>query len=348
MKGGMTAFLQSPHCSLYRHLSLQLIVLMITLNVFWYEPLGGISWIHRFWGWFFYYGAMNVAIYTNLYVLIPRYLLTNRLKSYVLSVIGLNLIVLLLVTVTQGLLFGMAPSDRNPDEFTLIINGFSGGLTMGFVIAGSTALSLFRYWLSHSLRIGELEASTLETELKYLKNQINPHFLFNMLNNANVLIKRNPVEASEVLFKLEDLLRYQINESSHERVLLVSDIHFLNDYLNLEKIRRDHFQFKMVQKGNLESIRIQPLLFIPFVENAVKHSFDSEHPSSVLVSFGVEENRLNFRCENTKPAVSLERKVGGIGLTNIQRRLELLYPGSYELQQRETENQYIVNLTITI
>ena len=97
----------------------------------------------------------------------------------------------------------------------------------------SAAISLFMHWLRYNLRIDELESMTLQSELKFLKNQINPHFHFNMLNNANVLIKRNPEEASKVLFKLEDLLRYQINDSSRERVSLASDIRFLNDYLNL-------------------------------------------------------------------------------------------------------------------
>lgn len=159
-----------------------------------------------------------------------------------------------------------------------------------------------------------------------------------MLNNANVLIKRNPEEASKVLFKLEDLLRYQINDSSRERVSLASDIRFLNDYLNLEKIRRDNFQFTMEEHGETDSIWVQPLLFIPFVENAVKHSFDSEHPSYVHVSFKVDNDRLEFRCENSTPEVAVSKgKVGGIGLVNIQRRLGLLYPGRYELKQIENE-----------
>ena len=104
----------------------------------------------------------------------------------------------------------------------------------------------------------------------------------------------------------------------------------------------------MDQEGDIDSIWIQPLLFIPFVENAVKHSFDSVHPSSVHFSFKVEENRLEFRCENTMPAVAVSNKVGGIGLANIQRRLGLLYPDRYELKQIENENRYMVTLCITL
>ena len=100
---------------------------------------------------------------------------------------------------------------------------------------------------------------------------------------------------------------------------------------------------------NNDSIWIQPLLFIPFVENAVKHSFDSEHSSYVHVFFKVDAHRLDFRCENSKPAVAVQQgKVGGIGLANIQRRLGLLYPEHYKLEQREDENLYSVILSITL
>ena len=344
----VTVFLLSPHCRIYRHILLQVAVLLITINVFWYEPLQVVSLLKRFGGCLVYFLSMNAVIYTNLYVLVPSFLLKNRLGGYVLAAIVTNLVVIFFLSVTQGMLFEVILPVRNPDGFATFINTFSGILTMGFVTAGSAAISLFTHWLRHNLRIDQLESTTLQSELKFLKSQINPHFLFNMLNNANVLIKRNPEEASKVLFKLEDLLRYQINDSSRERVALASDIRFLNDYLNLEKIRRDHFQFTMEQEGDIDSIWIQPLLFIPFVENAVKHSFDSEHPSYVHLSFKVEENRLEFRCENTMPAVAVSNKVGGIGLANIQRRLGLLYPDRYELEQIVNENRYMVTFCITL
>ena len=281
--------------------------------------------------------------------MVPRFLLKNRLGSYVLTAVITIVVVIVFLSVTQGLLFEMILPGRDPDGFATFINTFSGILTIGFVTAGSAAISLFTHWLRYNLRIDELESTTLQSELKFLKNQINPHFLFNMLNNANVLIKRNPEEASKVLFKLEDLLRYQINDSSRERVSLASDIRFLNDYLNLEKIRRDQFLFTMREEGETDSIWIQPLLFIPFVENAVKHSFDSEHSSYVHLFFKIDNNRLEFRCENSTPTVAVsDGKVGGIGLANIRRRLGLLYPGRYELEQKESENQYTVILSITL
>lgn len=345
----INSFLLSPYCRIHRHLLLQSAVLLITINVFWYEPLQIVSFGKRLAGCLVYFLSMDAVIYANLYLLVPRFLLKNRFGSYIGAAIVTNLVVITFLSITQGALFEVILPVRNPDGFATFINAFSGILTLGFVTAGSAAISLFTHWLRYNLRIDELESTTLQSELTFLKNQINPHFLFNMLNNANVLIKRNPEEASKVLFKLEDLLRYQINDSSRERVSLASDIRFLNDYLNLEKIRRDNFRFTMEQKGDVESIWIQPLLFIPFVENAVKHSFDSEHPSSVRISFKVDDNRLEFHCENSKPSVAVSKgKVGGIGLANIQRRLGLLYPDRYQLELKEDETRYSVILSITL
>ena len=245
----VTAFLLSPRYRIYRHLLLQLVVVLITINVLWYEPLQTVSFGRRLGGCLAYFASMNMVIYINLYVLVPYFLLKNRWGSYVLMAVITNIAVITFLSVTQGLLFEVILPGKDPNGFATFINAFSGILTIGFVMAGSAAISLFMHWLRYNLRIDELESTTLQSELKFLKNQINPHFLFNMLNNANVLIKRNPEEASKVLFKLEDLLRYQINDSSRERVSLASDIRFLNDYLNLEKIRRDNFQFTMEEHG---------------------------------------------------------------------------------------------------
>ncbi len=196
----VTAFLLSPHCRIYRHILLQVAVLLITINVFWYEPLQVVSLLKRFGGCLVYFLSMNAVIYTNLYVLVPSFLLKNRLGGYVLAAIVTNLVVILFLSVTQGMLLKLFCLSGIPMDLPLSSTPFSGILTMGFVTAGSAAISLFTHWLRHNLRIDQLESTTLQSELKFLKSQINPHFLFNMLNNANVLIKRNPEEASKVLF----------------------------------------------------------------------------------------------------------------------------------------------------
>ena len=160
-----------------------------------------------------------------------------------------------------------------------------------------------------------------------------------------MLIKKNPEEASRVLFKLEDMLRYQINDSAKEQVLLSSEIHFLNDFLNLEKVRRDKFEYVISKEGDISEVWLPPLLFIPFVENAVKHNVDSENSSYVYLGFKVWDKQLEFQCINSKPKIALQKnEVGGLGLKNIKRRLELLFPEHYTLEIEESEISYTVYL----
>lgn len=343
-------FLLHPGYRQGRHGLLQLVIFLITINVFWYDPLDGTSFLQRFGGWMVYWGTIEMIVYTNIYLLVPRFLLKNRLLLYLITVLGVITLCLALVVIGQGFLYTVVvPSQQEMGTLGMWLNAFSGVFTFGFVAAGTSAILLFRHWIRYNQRIDELQSMTLQSELQYLRNQINPHFLFNMLNNANVLIRKNPAEASQVLFKLEDLLRYQINDSSLEHISLASDIRFLNDYLNLEKIRRDKFTYILAKEGEIDSVQLPPLLFIPFVENAVKHSFDSENPSFIHLSFVIRDERLEFRCENSKPPIAMGNSgVGGIGLTNIRRRLELLYPGGHRLEMNDLERIFTVNLHLDL
>lgn len=202
--------------------------------------------------------------------------------------------------------------------------------------------------MADKLLIYELEQSKTSAELEQLKNQINPHFLFNMLNNANVLTKKDPEKASQVLMKLSDLLRYQLYDSARDKVLLTSDIHFLEDFLNLEKVRRDSFDFLISKEGDLSGVQIPPLLFISFVENAVKHNNDATKPSYVHLYFDLRAGRLFFKCINSKPMLKSIGNTGGLGLTNIKRRLELLYPATHSLIIDEDPEKYCVTLTLIL
>jgi len=307
-------------------------------------------------GWFYAYltslSMFMLPTYINQFILIPRLLVKNKLSFYIVALFLVIIIGLLMYAPAVQYLYqkyGVVTEifvNENAYSFPNVLYAI---VIIGMITMGTTSIELFRRWMIYDRQITELEKTSMQSELQQLKNQINPHFLFNMLNNANILVKEDPDEASRLLTKLDDMLRYQLNDSARQEVFLSADIHFLTGFLELEKIRRDHFQFTMEQEGDIDSIWIQPLLFIPFVENAVKHSFDSEHPSYVHVSFKVDNDRLEFRCENSTPEVAVSKgKVGGIGLVNIQRRLGLLYPGRYELKQIENENKYTVILSITL
>jgi LytS/YehU family sensor histidine kinase len=224
----------------------------------------------------------------------------------------------------------------------------SSALTLGFFIAGISALLFFKYRIEQSRHIDDLKLATMQSELKYLKSQINPHFLFNMLNNASIMVHEDAAIASHILAKLNDLLRYQINGSAGDSVRLDADISFLNDFLELEKIRRDAFDCTISKTGDTAAIQVPPLLFIPFVENAVKHSSDSERRSYVHVEFNVKEGCLSFVCKNSKPANPIRKADGGLGLKNIRRRLDLLFGDDYSLELQDVETSYTVNLQFKI
>lgn len=341
-------FLIASRYRAYRHLLLQLVIIVMTIGIF-TDPSGSFTFtLNRLYAWIGYNLVINVSTYFNLFVLAPRFLMKGKLLNYILSVLGLIFFAIVITFLLQKRYYDLAMIFNNT-IFSMLLNMFSSTITVGLIIFGGSTLLLFRYWIRNNQRIDELSSSTLQSELQYLKKQINPHFLFNMLNNANVLIKKNPDEASRVLFKLEDLLRYQINDSAKEKVLLTSEIHFLNDFLNLEKIRRDKFEYTLLEEGDIERVELSSLLFIPFVENAVKHNLDSENKSYVYLSFKVRNGQLEFRCENSKPAIVMERnEVGGIGLKNIKRRLELLFPDNHTLDIEENEKNYTVILHLTL
>ena len=285
-----------------------------------------------------------IMSYVNMYYLVPKFLFKNNYLAYGTSVLA----VIALVALTHDI-FAVAFEPKllphQNDDINLISFSF---VTLVLVIA-SAAVKLFQRWVLDSQLINELEQANMLAELDQLKNQINPHFLFNMLNNANVLTKKDPDKASQVLMKLSDLLRYQLYDSARDKVLLTSDIHFLEDFLNLEKIRRDNFDFVISKEGDLNGVQIPPLLFISFVENAVKHNNDSAKSSYVDVYFNIVDDTLFFKCINSKPTMkAVSTKSGGLGLANVKRRLELLFPSLHHLNIEDSPETYCVTLTLTL
>lgn len=293
------------------------------------------------------FALLIFLFYSNMYWLVPRFLLHGKYLYYGLGIAVYIAIALLLIRIFQI---------RSEDYFTGINegDGYKPEMIIRFLfillvlVGATTAIKLFQRWISDARRINELERITMQAELEQLKNQINPHFLFNMLNNANVLTQRDPQKASQVLMKLSDFLRYQIYDCARPQVLLTADIHFLTDFLNLEKIRRDNFEFIISKEGQLTGVQIAPLLFITFVENAVKHNMDASSGSYVNLYFEVKNNELLFKCVNSKPLIASKKAVGGLGLENVKRRLQLLYPLTHQLDIDDQTDTFTVTLKITL
>jgi len=281
--------------------------------------------------------------YSNMYFFVPKFLFKKKYLSY-----GLYMFVAIIISslIYQTASYYFKPNLLPHEEDS--VNFFTFSFIIMVLIVASAAVKLFQQWISDAQLIHDLELAKTNAELEQLKNQINPHFLFNMLNNANVLVEDDPKKASQVLIKLSDLLRYQLYDSSREKVFLTSDIHFLEDFLDLEKVRRDNFNVMISKEGDLSGVQIPPMLFISFVENAVKHNNDSAKSSYVNLFFDVKNDELFFRCVNSKPILKAVNKAGGLGLANIKRRLELLYPSSYVLKIEDNPETYSVTLTLKL
>ncbi|HCO68962.1 MAG TPA: histidine kinase [Dysgonomonas sp.] len=338
--------LKSKIIKAFGHIALLAVITILTVEMTYNDNAGFSRYEYSsLLGWIVYFVAIASVIYINMFVLVPRFLLKGKLTHYLLF-IGLCVIISLFLIVVAQNLFFIFPTDDNTN--TTVINIAGNIISIGLVIISTSIFSLFHGWKEYNQRKNELEASTVEAELKQLKSQINPHFLFNTINNANIKVENDPESAYSIITKLEDLLRYQLTDTPNEKICLTNDIAFLSDYLELEKTRRNRFIYSIKTDDSLSNIEVPPMLFIPFVENAVKHSLTTKGESIITISFSKEENCLHFLCENTKPAMPVKQKTGGLGLKNIKRRLDLLYGSAYRLDIIDLEEKYIVNLYLKI
>lgn len=287
-------------------------------------------------------------LYLLLQVLIPQLLFKQRVVLFSLSFFLLIVIIYLFVWFLD-FYFLVAIDDRNNIvHIQLSLMHFvQVGAVCTVLLSSVAGLKVFKKWIIDLQRMADLQAFTLKTELEQLKSQVNPHFLFNTLNNLHVLTQTDPQKASQVILGLSDLLRYQLYDSAREKILLSKDISFMYNLLALEKLRKDDFMYEVHTEGKTDGISLPPFLFIPFVENAIKHGSSAAGGSYLTLHFKVTDDQLYFYSENSKP-VTRKKGIGGIGLKNIQRRLKLLYPDKHILSVREDEHKYIVNLTLPI
>lgn len=218
-----------------------------------------------------------------------------------------------------------------------------------FYMAFSLALFLSKEWYFQRERVRQLEVEKLNTELEYLKSQINPHFLFNSLNTIFFQIDKTNHAARTTLTKFSDMLRFQLYECNGHVMVLEREIHYLRNYVDLQRLRRDEkYQIDFKTAGDSREFTMAPLLLMPLVENAFKYlSHFPEGGNRVTISITNDDQSMEARISNTKEIRITERKeVGGIGLKNLRRRLELQYPGRHELEIVDGKTEYEVILRI--
>lgn len=220
-----------------------------------------------------------------------------------------------------------------------------------FFLFNSIILGVIGTLIVNTIKKGELEKQAINTELVYLKSQINPHFLFNTLNNIHTLVYMQAPAAPDAVMRLSSLMRYMLYESNAIAVPLSRELSYLKDYIGLQQLRykaNDVVDFRV--EGNIDSCEVPPLLLIPLLENTYKHSPANLENGSIKVYVSVNDNLLLFSFQNPigNKIDNLLEEPGGIGLTNVQKRLHLLYPDRHMLNIDKTDTQFRVDLTIKV
>jgi len=224
--------------------------------------------------------------------------------------------------------------------------------TIGYtslVLLAATCLYIARLFFKNQHRVITLETEKLKLELNLLKSQVQPHFFFNTLNNLYSLSIQTSPLAPKMITDLSQIMRYVLYETRHDKVSLRQEVNFIKSYINLENLRHDQSVIDFSIQGNIESTIIEPLLFLPLIENTFKHALHNNIPEkSVKLILSVDNDELIFQTTNPKPLLSSTKDevYTGIGLTNVQKRLQLLYPGQHELVIHEEDGNFTVTLII--
>ncbi len=292
---------------------------------------------------------LALMIYIACYLLIPKLLYKRK---YVLF--GM-VFILMIITSSISKMYILSYVIDSP-----ILRSLSGNLKARiydniiphfFLVTSGAAIKLMIDYMRMQQNMVEMAKEKAEAELNFLKSQINPHFLFNSLNSVYFLIEKNNVEARGALHKFSGMLRYQLYEMNGDRIPIEKEIHYLKDYVDLQKLRRDeNYAVEFNCSPNVKEFSIEPLLLVPFVENAFKHiSHHKDQLNFIKLEMGMNNGTFHFTLENSKDAVEKTTdKHAGIGLNNVQRRLALLYPEKHQLKITNEMNTFNVDLIIKI
>ncbi|MCF6358486.1 MAG: histidine kinase [Draconibacterium sp.] len=293
------------------------------------------------------------------YYLIPRFLFTQKYSKFILFsfyTFVISIWLELLISLSVFVFFGNYQVYKmDPSSFDAVLL-FVG---LYFIILVATAIKLVRHSFQMQKRNRELDNLKLvtelklkEAELKLLKAQIHPHFLFNTLNNLYGLTLEKSDDAPNLVLRLSEILDYILYRCNEKRVSLSEEINNLNNYIEIEKIRySDKLKLEVNFPSNTNNLNIAPLILLPFVENAFKHGV-SNFPgvAKVKSKISLTENNLIFNIENTKnPNIDKEKNYSkGIGLRNVKKRLDLMYPEKYFLVINDKTETFSVNLILQL
>ena len=294
---------------------------------------------------------LAMMVYITNYILIPGLLYKKNYAAFVTLFLILVFLSSWLKMYLEGQLMGV------PRSFSLSHNlkvrVYDNMIPHLLLVSTGAAFKLLVDYARAQRRMGEMARENAEAELNFLKSQINPHFVFNSLNAVYFLIDKQNSIARDTLHKFSDMLRYQLYECNGDRIAIEKELAYLNDYIDLQKLRRDeNCRVSFTHFDNISGFSIAPLLLIPFVENAFKHlSNYSDKENAVTIRLEQKGQFLLFSVTNTTEPGKRQTELlqqGGIGLKNVQRRLELLYPGKHKLTIEPANNIFTIHLQIEI
>jgi LytS/YehU family sensor histidine kinase len=297
------------------------------------------------------YAIVSFLIYIsafsiNIIFILPRFVrirkVINLLASWFLMILIYTVISILLHRVFH--LFERGGKLGLEVVNTFLVNFFWVSIFLGV----STAYQSIIDWFKNERIKQQLENQNLKTELAFLKSQINPHFLFNTLNNIYILAYKQSDQTSEAILKLSEMMRYMLYESSNDLVFVQKEIDIIRQLISLQQLRtKESLCFEFQTMGIEEQNKIAPLILISFVENIFKHGTLNDCNDPAVVQVHVEDNNLTFDSRN-KINRQAKDNTTGIGLPNVKRRLELLYPGSYDFTITNDETHYSIHLRLQL
>ena len=304
-----------------------------------------------------------LIFYINYLWLIPKFFIKKgNKKLYFLSAAALIVVFYFVIETSNTYIFPRKAEDKRIEaEFNKLSKEMSipkppkqwhiyNYLFTSFLITGfSMGLGLTNKYIENEKQRKELEKERLNSELAFLKNQISPHFFFNTLNNIYSLVQINTDDAQKSILKLSKLMRYLLYETEHGNIQLSQEIEFMKNYLDLMKLRlTQKVDLKVAFPEQYTDNAIPPLLFIPFIENALKHGISYRDPSFIHISMEVSDRNILFTCINSIATQTEEKTDSGIGLENIKKRLALLFPDKHNLKLDQTESTFRVELQIAL
>ncbi|MBS1772226.1 MAG: sensor histidine kinase [Bacteroidetes bacterium] len=278
-----------------------------------------------------------ILFYTNCYLVIPKFYLAKRYALLLLYIIGTIVAFVSINYVVMN--FGFA---RKAPESLFRFLGPSHNLLLFIIVyVFSFALSLYNQWI-------KVKEEKLHTEILFLRAQINPHFLFNTLNSIYSLAITKSDKTAAAVVKLSGLMRYSITESDKPLVPLSSELDYINNYIELQKMRlSEKVKLNYIIKGHSTGVTIAPFLLIPFIENAFKYGVNAEEDSDIHILISISDTEISLDVINNKVYVQKSAEDNtGLGISNTKQRLKLLYPGKHQLVITDNDDKFNIHLKV--